>query len=407
MNKNKIFLFFRIQLKSAFHLLPGFLVILFVSLLFFSGIYAAGRELMNRPDSIQMPVALVLPENDTYAGLAFSFLEHSMPSSCSFQRTDRDSALHLLQSGDVYAVILIPDSFVEHILNGTNSPATLILPREGSIESILFATLANAGTSVLSTAQAGIYAVENVLISYEKWDTLAKVEEELNKRYLSYALNRNRIFQTETVSATGSLTLTEYYLSSAIVLYLLLSGMGSYHYYQAEPASLRLLLSRQGISLSLRTITKTAAAAAVLFLLFFPLLVLSGRMPFRSCGGFFLLIFAVQAFLYLLSSFCPQSGSFIIISAVLSTLCLFVSGAFLPSVFLPETVRNLGDLLPSAFFLKLCRELLTDTFSLWSAMRAALLSALFLILSAVTDIAGQCRKSLLPSHPKTNERSTP
>lgn len=400
MHNNKLFLFFHIQLKSALLLLPKLFLILCFSLLFIYGIQTAGKELMERTDSVKLPVALVLPENDTYAGLAFSFLERmdSIRSTCNFQRTDRESALSLLKSGNVYAVILIPDSFVEHILNGTNSSATLILPKEGSVESILFCTLANAGTSTLSTAQAGIYAVEDVLISYGKWNELPEAEEELNKLYLSYALNRNKMFKTETISATDSLTLTEYYICSAVVLYLLLTGMGSYYYFQAEPDSLRLLINRQGTSPWLRTIIKLLAVTAILSLFLFPFMVIWGLMPFTAWGVFFLLTFSIQSFLYLLSSFCSQSGSYIIMSAVLSIIFLFVSGAFIPSVFLPEAVRSLGKILPSTFFLKMCRELLTDTFSLSSAIQAILISALFLILSAIPAMTDKLRKDLLNSN---------
>lgn len=352
--------FFFIQLKSAVLLLPKLCLLLGFCLVFVFGIIQAGRELFKQPDEIKIPVALVLPEDDVYAELAFSFLERmdSIRSTCAFERTDRKNALTLLKAGKVYAVILIPDSFVEHILNGTNSSATLILPNQGGLEAILFATLADAGASTLSTAQAGIYAVEDVLISYEKQDTIPKAEEELNRLYLSYALNRDRLFHTTDVSATDGLSLTDYYLCSGIVLFLLLSGMAGFSYFQAESAGLRLLLGRQGLSVIAVFLLKLSAISIVYTIFLFPLPVIAGILPFSALGYFFLLVLSAEAILMLFSMLCPHAGNYYIITATLSIICLFLSGAFFPSAFLPETVRDFGNLLPTAFLLKLCRRML-------------------------------------------------
>lgn len=358
MNKKLAVLFF-LQLKSVVLLLPKLLFVLIVSVLFCSGIYTAGNNLLSQGDRIKLPVALVLPENDTYAGVAFSFLEHmdSIKSTCSFERTTEDNALSMLEAGEVYAAILIPDSFIEHILNGTNTPATLVLPREGSVESILFLTLADAGVSTLATAQAGIYAMDEVLISCGKLDDIARAEEALNELYLSYALNRDRLFDTEKLSATGTLSLKEHFICSGIVLFLLLSGMGSYDYFREESAGLRMILRRQKLSSALLFVIKLMAITLVYTAVLFPLGVITGLIPFSGFASFFLLILATQAYLYLFSLFCSQQGSYIVGSAILSVLFLFLAGGFVPSVFLPTAVRNLGTMLPGGLFFYLARSM--------------------------------------------------
>ncbi len=379
--KKTPFLFLWLQFKSAFLLLPKLFFTLFASLFLAGGIYFAGTEILKKPDSIKLPIALVLPEHDTYAQMAFTFLEHSVKDICSFTQTDKEHAISLLKSKNVYAIILVPDNFIEHILNGTNSAATLLLPKENSLESILFCTLANAGVSYLSTAQAGIYAAEDTLISYEKWESLAKVQEELNKRYLSYPLNRNKVFQTKTISATGSLSLANYYICSGVVLLSLLTGISQYHYFRAESKELLLLLNRQGLSFFFLLLSKLLAITGIYVLLFFPILVFAKLLPIASLGGFFIYTFTIQSFLLLLSTICPQPGNYSTLSAFLSILFLFLSGAFIPSVFLPEPLRQLGHFLPSALFIKLFQELLTHTFSLLSALQGILIGILFLLLS--------------------------
>lgn len=387
MNRNVIkntWALFLIQLKSAIFLLPGLLLLLLCCLFFGWGILTAAEDFLGGRDLNRIPVALVLPQDDAYAGLAFSYVERmdSIRDTCRFVRADETEALRLLSSGEVYAAVLIPDSFVEHILNGTNSPATLLLPREGSLESILFATLASSGVSTLGTAQAGIYALEDTLIAWEKWEDIPKAGEALNRLYLSYALNRDRIFRTERISATDSLPLTGYYICSALVLFLLLSGMGCYRYYHAESPGLQLLLSRQRISCTLLLFLKLLAVTLLYTLLLFPPLLAGELVSLSSLGGFLLLVCSTQAFLLFLASFC-QAGSFVLVSGLLSVTILFLSGAFIPEVFLPQSIRAVGEYLPSAFYLKLCREIYTGGFSLRAVLGNLLLSGAFLLLSAL------------------------
>lgn len=386
MNRRSVLCLLQVQVTSILCLLPKLLLTFLFSLLFACGIYLAGREFLRQPEAIRLPVALVLPENDTYAGIAFSFIERmdSIRSVCSFTRTDRETAVSLLRSGDVYAVILIPDSFVEHILNGTNSAAVLLLPRDDTLESILFCTLAEAGVSTLDTAQAGIYAVEDVMLSEGKLESLSAAEEELNSLYLSCALNRNRMFQKETVSATDFLTPADYYIGSALVLVVLLSGLGLHGYFNAEPDSLLLMMRRQGFSPFLLSLIKLVVVTSAYTLLLFPALTVIGPMPASSLCGFFVFILTVLSYLLFLGSLCKRPESYILVSTVLSIVLLFLSGAFLPPVFLPEAVRRIGELMPTALFLRLTRQLLTGSFTALSALYGISASSVFLLLAAVS-----------------------
>lgn len=358
MNKRLPILFF-LQLKAAFQLLPRLFLILGISILFFSGIYTGGKKLLTQNERVRLPVALVLPENDTYAGIAFSFLERmdSIKSTCSFERVTEKEALSMLGSGEVYAVILIPDSFVEHILNGTNTPATLILPREGSLESILFLTLADSGADTLATAQAGIYAMDELLISIGRAADIPAAEKGLNELYLSYALNRDRLFYTEKLSATGALSVKEYFICSGTVLFLLLTGMGSYDYFHGDSAGLKVILRRKSITLfhlsSIRIIALTFVYTAVLF----PIGVISGLLPCSAFMPFLFLVSATQIYICIICLLSSHEGNCITVNAVLSVLFLFLAGGFIPSAFLPEAVRNIGNILPGGLFLRLAGKM--------------------------------------------------
>lgn len=357
MNRKSAMLFL-LELKAALLLLPRLLLILAISALFYSGIYAAGKELLTQNSRIRLPAALVLPEKDTYAGIAFSFLERSLEATCSFEHTTKEQALSMLKDGSVYAVILIPDSFVENILNGTNTPATLLLPRRASLESILFLTLADSGASMLAAAQAGIYAMDEALISCGRAESIPRAEQALNELYLSYALNRDRLFANERLSSTGRLSLREHFLCSGIVLFLLLSGIGSYDYFHGESAGLKLLLRRQGIRLPALAAVKLAAVTLLYTAVLFPIGSLCRLLPASAFFPFLLLVFCTQLYLYAISLLSRHAGGYLIGSTLLSILFLFLAGGFVPSVFLPEAVRALGDILPGRLFLNLAEAML-------------------------------------------------
>lgn len=114
------------------------------------------------------------------------------------------------------AILTLPEGFLESILNGTNLSPVVEINEVSPLEAMWVRQLATAGASALSEAQYGIYAV------LEKAGNDPRVNErtyqllvaDVNLRLLNAFFDRISQLKTETLSASGVLTLPEYYLSA-------------------------------------------------------------------------------------------------------------------------------------------------------------------------------------------------
>ena len=120
----------------------------------------AGKLLYGEAAAGRISVGVVLPEDDRLAKQAVSMISslESVKSMCDVSYLDREEALGKLREGELYAVMEVPEGFIQDIINGTNTPVTVILPENAGTESRIFKELTDAGATILGASQAGIYA---------------------------------------------------------------------------------------------------------------------------------------------------------------------------------------------------------------------------------------------------------
>ena len=392
------------QIKAAFKALPKLIcaTLVFAMLVVLIG-FCGTKMLNNSKNSDKMNIAVVLPpDGDSYTALAFSFLSEidTVKNICTFKEMSKNSAYEGLRDGSIYAVILVPDNFVNHIMDGTNTPANIIFPTSGiNTKSSLFRTLINSGVTDIGAAQAGIYAVDDVCNYYKIKDGIVKSEEFLNEAYFSYALDRSVYFKTDTIAATGNLTITEFYICSGIVLLLLLSGISCSDLLKRENSALSASLKRRRIPVSLLFVYKIIGVSLVYFtMLIFAYIMTSLakiRFPsisnvlvtlnFTSFISLFLLIFGIFSMVLFIFQLANSQSLGVLLLFTLSTLMLFISGGFIPSSLLPEIVQKIGVFLPTTYFMKLCGEIMTNTATLGTCFINVGFSALFIGGSAFSD----------------------
>lgn len=387
--KKYLLLFFHI--KSAFMSLPKILAATLAFSIIVGLAGFAGTKLLYNEDTIKpMDIALVLPEDsEAYTLAAFTFLGEidTVKELCSFTEMSEEEAFAALKDGRIAAVILIPDKFIEHIMNGTNTPAEVILPKGGLTSgSPLFRELVNAGVGDLAVAQAGIYAVDDTCVRFGLRNGLADAETYLNEIYLSYSLNRNAYFQKETVLSTGSLTIVQFYFCTAMVLLIMFSSVSCIHLLKNENKSLNLAFSRKGIppvaavfsktfgvSLMFFVVTLTAILCCVIISAFSPaaaqaLAMITGDIDAaRAAIGIILIFAAIFNTVFIAQTILAISDNIlaeITLLFLLTLVMMFVSGAFIPSTLLPEILQNLAVFMPLSWVLRLWGNILTGTFSI-------------------------------------------
>ena len=370
---------FELQMKTAFRLLPKMIAMttIFGVLVVLVGI--CGTKMLDRSQNSECyNIAIVLPDDgNAYTKLAFDFLGEvdTLKDVCNFIQMDSDRAYKGLNDGSLFAIILVPDNFVNHIMDGTNTPAKIILPQSGVYsKSALFRELVKAGSTDLSTAQAGIYAVDDVCSQYGIPDGVTQSEDYLNIQYFSYALNRSIYFDIVEVSATGTLNAVQFYIGTGIVLFLLLSGICCMDILQRENIGLIVSLKRRGIQTWILFLNKIVSVSLVYYVIIVLLYgctrvvgirvnVLWNIIPSIGIGSLtalFVMILSIFAMVHLVFQLTNNEISGVLLLFTLSIVMIIASGGLIPKALLPAFIQKISGFVPTTYYLALCRQILTN-----------------------------------------------
>lgn len=410
--KNLQFLY--LQIKSAFMSIPK--IILSTIVLTFLAVllgFAVNVAIQSSDDNNgRMVVAVVYSEesSNTYSKMAISFISEieTVKSSCVFEETDEETANVGLKDGTYAAAIIIPPHLVEDIMVGINTPIKVVYASSGvNNSSMMFRELCNAGASDLSSAEAGVYSMDDIFYTVLKNNrkNQLKAEDELSIKYFSYALNRSVYFEAQDISVNDGINSVQYYACTGIVMLLLLSGITCSGLFDSGSRILKRSLQREGVglfSMAICTITGVSLVYEILFVCAYlgvlafgvlkPETVFSNVVRVSSFGGLAgalleiaLLVFCVFAFIYFINT--------LIENEVYATLALFLTGiagmyaagGFVMKTLLPPMIKKIGEVLPMSGYLELAGQILTGNFDLGICASALGYAALFIVLSAVIN----------------------
>lgn len=374
--------YLKLELKRACKRLPyvyaGAIVLLLLvgTIAFLAGKMLYGEKIVGR-----VAVGVILPEGDGVAKKAVAMLStlDSVKSLCDFEYMEEKEALNQLKKGTLYAVIKVPDGFVQDIMNGTNTPIQILFPKDSSLESRIFKELTDAGGRILGASQAGIYAGEEFCILYGLTSSIPQVEEELNRLYLGYSLPRADYFRSVRVSAIGDVDPLTFYGISGSLLYLLLSAIPVSSYLSPLKSGMRQKLGILGVG------TGTVVGARILGLGFLMLMaalpvagaaVAFGWMGWSLSGLAFLIMVCLAsasfaAALYQIAG-TLMGGVMLLFLGV--TAMHFLAGGFLPLVFLPDGFRKVAPFLPNFILMEGIKGSVTAQGTVLTAVHLLLLT---------------------------------
>lgn len=354
-------------------LLQAILLMLFIGMVAFCAAGSMERD----PLAVRAAIGVVVREEDTMTRMAFRYVENLESASqvCHFVRMTEDEGFHALEQGEIAALIVLPEQIIQGIMDGQNPAAHVFFPQNAGLEAMLMRELTESGAGLLRVAQAQIYGACDTAAAYGIQERLSVMETDIDTYNLAFALDRLAVYDTERVSATGRLSVAQYYAASGAVLFLLLAGMALYPVMTPEPRAFHRQLMRQGTGgiwqgfcqwtcgfLGMALIVgviwllgKIAGIAA-------PALAEAARAAtgggtaYGSAGvkaGMLLLVLVtVSTYLYLLYRIAGSRTGSILLIFLLSVVMLYLSGGLVPSVFLPRAVQRVGELLPTAYLIR-------------------------------------------------------
>lgn len=212
--------------KRLLRQLPYFLAGLAVMVLLVGmAAFSASKVLYGETSLKKIEVGVVLPEDDALSEKITKMTASldSVESLCDFSYLEHDEAFQKMKSGELQAVFEVPSGMARGILDGTNQPATIWFPDESGLEGAVFRELAESGSSMLGTSQAAIYAADEYLNLQGVPEQISVSEQDLNRIFLKYAMNREALFRKKTVSAAGNVSTAVFYGISGIVFLMILT----------------------------------------------------------------------------------------------------------------------------------------------------------------------------------------
>ena len=318
---------------------------------------AAGQLFSQGVDFAGVTLAVTAPEGDETPRLLEGYMGEmeDIAQYCQFRGMTEADALEALRAGEVTAVLVLPENFIQGVMDGGNPDLRLIVDGERPLESLLLLWVGQSACDILSAFQSGVYAVLDLYAqSPPPGLSRDQVVVDINLRYIRLALDRGELFQSRTVSATGvlpvhlhyALTLLAYLGLSAAPLFLPLYS-GSWMGFQRR-------LRAAGRGPLAGCLSGVTAGAAALFLLLAPALLLLGEGPPLP------LLVAALGMAVFCSIFCAlcclawgSAAGCGGLSFAVSLASLALAGGVVPPVLLPGALRRLTGLSPVTWLARL------------------------------------------------------
>lgn len=354
-------------------LLQAILLMVIISVIAFCGIKSMDRDSL----AVNVDIGVVVREDNTMTRMALGYVENmeSVSQICSFTQMSEEDGFAQLERGEVAALVILPEQLVEGIMNGQNPAVDVIFPRNARLEAMLFRELTESGSGLLRVAQAQIYGAGDTAAEYGLTDRLSVIYTEIDSYNLAFALDRLAMYDEETVSVTGRMSVLQYYVAAGVVMFLLLAGMAAYPVMQQEPPAVQRQLMRQGTGMMWQCFCRwlcgfvcmgmLSGAAWILFKIAGVLApdaaesvnaaLISGRN--RGSVGMqavmiVLIVITAATFIYMMYSFAGSRTSGIMLIFLCSVLMIYLSGGFIPSALMPQSMQVIGDKLPTAYMIR-------------------------------------------------------
>lgn len=355
--------------------------------------FSASKVLYGETSLKKIEVGVVLPEDDALSEKITKMIASldSVESLCGFSYLEHDEAFQKMKSGELQAVFEVPSGMARGILDGTNQPATIWFPDESGLEGAVFRELAESGSSMLGTSQAAIYAANECLNIQGVPEQISVSEQDLNRIFLKYAMNREALFRKKTVSAAGNVSTAVFYGISGIVFLMILTGIPAAPFLAPQTEALEQGLRRIGIrrwyplfcKCLCMTILLMAVTAGGYGWAVQKGYALAGREELAAWG---LTCAAVSAWILLFYEVCRSSAAAILTLFAVNVVFLFLAGGIIPSVFLPELVQKVGNMTVTALWMDGIRFIAsgeeTGAFPVLWKLAAAALACFALALAA-------------------------
>lgn len=370
---NKL-IYLELEIKRKIRLLPH-IILGTIALTMVVGVVAfcSGKMLYsNKMASDKKLLVFSSQDESPLTRLVVSVLSNapSLTKICNVIDTDYDKAVELVKDENTISSIIIPKNFMNSLMDGTNDSIDIYFSSTHSIYTLIITELSKAAQTSLQAAEAGIYTLHDYYYLNDAKEYEADANQELNAIYLTRAFSRSKFFASHKLTATGSLTIKNYYFASAILLITLLLGCVFILKTKDTDQIIFIKLKQNGIGLFLQMITHIISIFIVLYIIFISAnmgLLLLNRFtdlsikikPVHIFTNGMVITLCSSAIICFVSNIFTNKYSAILLHFVLVLAMSFISGAFVPSAFLPDSLKNIAQYMPTTYLFKSISNILS------------------------------------------------
>lgn len=357
-----------IQIKRIMKEIP-YMIAGAAVLMFFIGtvVFCAAKLLYKEDESPKLQLGGIMMEDDKFGKMAADMLE-SMESIRTFCEVsyyyDREEAMEQMQEGKLDVVIELHEGYYEEIMNGIDNPIVIYLSDRTVNQAELFRMMSDTGSMVLSAAQISSYAAERYCLNHNLTEVVRDVTRAMDDENMRMFFKRDIIFQIEHTSATGRLSIPQYYAVSAVALFLLLLGIPCVNYAAQKNELVEDKLIREGMCSAQLVLAKWLAMAAAYIVVTALAAGLVGAVAvfglkmniLLQWKGIFSILIAIILSTCLIMFIYEAANHMlagVMVVFLLTFVCMYISGGFIPVSFLPDKMAALSKYMPSKTIMNL------------------------------------------------------
>ncbi len=397
-------IYFRLQLKRAVRMLPRMLAVtLLLALLTALAALLLSRLQESDDESKELiHIGLVgdLSKGYIAEGLDMFRSIDSSRFSLSFDNLSAEDADRALRRGEIDGYAVIPDGFAEALMAGEHLPITYVSVSGGAdVGAQITRELVETISSLVLETENAVYGVQNYaadcLPQYDPYE----VGDYLVWRYGLRILDRDILYEIQTVEAGQTLGMAAYYLCGVSLLFLMLWAISCTPLFAGRSRELGRILRAQGLSSAGQVL---AEFLSYVLLMLFGLLC-AGLLAGSLTGRFGVTIPELEAFSggkriglalsalptalmicalqFLLFELADGTIGGVLLQFLNTAVQGYLAGCFYPTSFFPESLQRVGALLPAGAAMNQLRSLLMRDASFASTAPVWGWLALFLLLS--------------------------
>ena len=219
--------YFKLQLKRYLRAYPWVIAVTLILVLGVAATLGVVIESNTSSESSEkIKIGVVGDYSDNYFKTGITALENLDTSRLSIDLVrcnSEDDAKVKLSNDTISAYVLVPEGFVESVLNGENKSLKYVMKESSSsIGAVLSAEAVKTVTNMITKTQTGITAAAQYCYDTNNTENMWDKNKEMNIMYINLVFSRSNTAQVENIGLKDGLNSASYYFCGIVTLFLLL-----------------------------------------------------------------------------------------------------------------------------------------------------------------------------------------